>query len=158
IFYMATGRAGDAEPYFRLMAETAKTVEARLTLAQYYIEVKRQDEGRRLLQQIAEDKDGFAIASVRLAALDMADGHGGEAEAGVAAVLKKYPYDVMAQVLEAELLFDDGKRELALKAVTAAIANDPNVASAHAVAGRVLAALDRYQDAVKQYEDVLKLD
>jgi tetratricopeptide (TPR) repeat protein len=60
--------------------------------------------------------------------------------------------------LNANLLYLDHKRDEALAAVNAAIAVDPNSATAHLMAGRFYASGDRPDDAIKEYEQVLKLD
>lgn len=155
---MSTGRSASAEPYFQAIAENTGTPEAKLTLAQYYILVDRSDDARRVLQEVAKRDDGYAAATVRIAALDAAQGQMAAAQSRVREVLVKYPKDIPAHLLNANLLLLDRKRDEALSAVNAALASDPNSARAHFLAGRILEAGDRLDEAIKSYEQVLKLD
>ena len=147
VFYMATGRGAEAEPYFQTIAATANTPDAMMTLAQYYIISKRPKDARRVLTELATQPASYAAASTRLAALDAAENNRAEALIRVRGVLAKYPNDVPAQLLNANLLYLDHKNDEALAAVNAAITVNPNLAAAHLMAGRFYASGGRPDDA-----------
>ena len=111
-----------------------------------------------MLTELATQPASYAAASTRLAALDAAENNRAEAQLRIKEVLTKYPRDVPAQLLNANLLYLDHKNDEALAAVNAAIAIDPNSGTAHLMAGRFYAASDRADDAIKSYEQALKLD
>lgn len=158
VLYMATGRTVEAEPYFKALAADRNNTAAMVTLAQYYASTKRRAEARRVLQDVANRPDGFALATVRLAALDTQEGQSSEAAARLRDVLAKNPNDASALLLQAGLLFADRKREDALKAVNVAIAADPSAARAHYLAGRILVDSDRPDEAIQEFKKVLQLD
>ncbi len=158
VFMLASGRPADAEPFFKTIADNANTTAARLTLAQYYTVVRRWDDARRVLAEVAKKDDGFAVATVRLAALDAAEGSLAQAQARVATVLDKQPKDAPALLMKAILLRADRKRSEALKIATEVAAANPSMPNAHFLAGQLYAELDRPEEAQEQYEQVLKLD
>jgi tetratricopeptide (TPR) repeat protein len=129
-----------------------------MALAQYYVTVKRFPDARRLLQDLATRNDAYAAASVHLAALDAAEGSRAQAETRLSEVLLKYPKDSSAHLLMASLLYLDGKTDEAVNAVNAAIASAPSWPRPHYLAGQLYAGSDRMEDAIKEYEQVLKLD
>src|SRR5262249_28862714 len=149
-FYMATGRGSEAEANFRAIAATANPG-AQLTLAQYYIAMKRPDDARHVLEAAAKS-DAYALATVRLAALDAAEGKTAAADARVHEVLGKYPKNVPALLLKATFLARDRRWDDAILATKAAITAEPNSVDAHLLAGRLYRAADRTNDAVKEYE------
>jgi tetratricopeptide (TPR) repeat protein len=161
MFYMANGRVAEAEPYFATIARLANTDAAVLALADYYTVAKRADEARTLLHELAaKNSAAYAAASVRLAALDAADGHRAVAQDRLHEVLKKHPKDAAALLLSARLYLVDGKRSDARQAAAAVIANEPNSSSAvqaHLLSGQIEAASDRSDLAIKAYEQVLKM-
>ena len=160
LFYMATGRMPEAEPYFAAIAQFAHTDAASLTLADYYTVAKRPDEARRLLVDIAAHEASFATANIRLAALDAAEGHRAQAQERLRDVLQKQPKEPTALLLSARVSLADGKRDEARTTVNTLIANDANspiAARAFFLAGQIDTASDRIDDAIKDYERVLKV-
>ena len=65
--------------YFATIARLAHTAAAKLALADYYSIAKRPEEARKMLQELAGDAP-HAMAAVRLAALDAAEGHRAQAQ------------------------------------------------------------------------------
>lgn len=160
LFYMANGRVAEAEPYFSTIARLANTDAARLALADYYTVAKRSDDARKLLRDLAGHDALFAAATVRLAALDAAEGNRAQAQDRLREVLQKQPKNATALLLSARLYFADGKRNEARRATAAVIANDANAPSAvqaYMLSGQIEAASDRADLAIAAYEQVLKL-
>ncbi len=157
VFYMATGRGPEAEPYFKAL-DAAGTTQSRATLAQYYILTNRRDDGRKLLTELLGRKDAAALATVRLAALDAAEGQLAQSEKRLRTFLDGSPKDLTAQLLYADVLLRGQKRTEAEAAAKAAIAIDGNSARAHQLAGEVYARSDRTEEAIAAFEKVLSLD
>jgi tetratricopeptide (TPR) repeat protein len=161
ILYLTAGRAPEAEPYFTFIAKSADTTETWLALSDYYQITGRMEEARKVLNDMLERPDGFAPATVRLAALNAREGMRVQAEARLRALLEKQPKDAPALLLNARLLFLDGKRDEALAGIKQTLAAAPSMpiaAAAHLVAGDIYKALDRHADAVGEYEAVLTID
>ena len=58
----------EAEPYFQAIAPSGEHRRgARLSLADYYIVVKRYDDARKILQEVAQKDSDYAVATIRLA-------------------------------------------------------------------------------------------
>lgn len=158
VFYMASGRTADAEPHFKALASAVDTAEVQATLAYYYVAANRRDEARKVLSSLAQRKDGEAIATVRLAALDAVEGQRSQAENRLREFLAKTPTDLSAQLLYGELLLRGNKRDDAAKTAADAIALDDKSSRAHALAAAVAIQSDRPTAAIKELETVLSLD
>jgi len=159
-YYLASGRGAEAEPYFVNIAKFAKTDAASLALADYYTVVQRPEDARRVLKEIAANESAYAQANVRLAALDAAEGHRAQAQQRIREVLEKRPRDTPALLLNARLFFLEGKRAEARRAAAAVIAVDARSTAAiqaYMLTGQIEAASDRTDEAIKAYEQVLKL-
>jgi tetratricopeptide (TPR) repeat protein len=156
-FYLATGRSREAEPYFRALA-SGSAFGPRLTLAQYYVSVKRFDAAREILQGLASSNEFSTSATVRLAALDAAEGKKSEAAARVAEVLAKEPKDPQALLVKANLLWLNHKNDEAIAAAQLALAADRKSANAHTTMGRLYEAVGKKDKARSEYEQGLALD
>src|SRR5207344_793829 len=133
---------------------------ASLALADYYTVAKRPNDARKVLRDVATHDQGFAAATVRLAALDAAEGDRAQAQDRLHEVLQKHPKDPRALLLSARISVADGKRDDARRAVAAVIANEPNsqsAAQAYLLSGQIEALSDRIAEAIAAYEHVLKL-
>ena len=161
LFYVASGRVAEAEPFFIAIARIANSPEAKFTLSDYYAGVKRYDEARKLLNKLAEDEKSYAAASVRLASLDAVEQNRAGALSRLHEVLTKYPRDASAHLVNARLLLIDGKRDEALAEVNTVITNDsssPAAVQAYFLAGQIYTGSDRFEDAIRSFEEVLKRD
>jgi putative PEP-CTERM system TPR-repeat lipoprotein len=158
VFYMASHRAAEAEPYFRTVATYSTGINATLSLAQYYVVVNRLDAARRALEELAKRQDGYAPATVRLAALDGHEGRAAEALVRLTALLTKFPNDFSARLLKSQILLNDHRREEALAEANAALNLDTNSAQAHIVLARIYAEQGRSEDAITHYKAAMQLD
>ena len=102
-FYMASGRLKDAEPYFQAIAQQSKTADGALALADYYVVAKRNQDARKVLQDLAANPKSFAVATTRLAAIDATEGSRAQAHEKLRQVIDKYPKDMSARLMEARL-------------------------------------------------------
>lgn len=159
VFYLSSSRSAEAEPYFRKIADTANTTEARLGLADYYTAVRRFDDARRVLSDLTKKQDGYAASTTRLAAIDGIEGQRSQGLSRLKDVLQKYPRDSSARLVNARLLLLEGRRDEALGDAQLIVTNDPNAANAsdaYLLIGRIQASIDRADDAIRAYEEVLK--
>src|SRR5205814_10670346 len=75
LFYVASQRAADAEPYFKTAAEVSPNPAGKLTLADYYQGMGRSADSRRILEDIAaKGGSGAAQAKMRLGGLAAGSG------------------------------------------------------------------------------------
>jgi tetratricopeptide (TPR) repeat protein len=160
-FYIASNRAAEAEEYFEVLARNAKSVSAAMALADYYLLIRKPDEARKaLLELAARDPAAYAAATTRLAALDVALGERTQAAVKLRQVLEKHPKEAPARLLNARLLLMDGKRDEAFAEAGKIIADQPNApvaATAHAFIGAIHSSEDRRGEAIKSYQEVLRL-
>ena len=159
VFYLASNRPAEAEPYFKAIADKANTTAATLGLADYYVTVKRFDDARRILNEVARKQEAYAAATTRLAAIDGVEGQRAQGLGRLKEVLEKYPKDSSARLVNARLLLLEGRRDDALADATLIVTNDPNSAAASEaflLIGRIQSSVDRPDEAIKAYEEVLR--
>lgn len=159
MFYLATNRVAEAEPYFQAIATNSQKPEDQLALADFYVVAKRNDEAKTILRNVATKDKYFAVATTRLAAIDTIEGQRASAHDKLKQVTDKYPKDMAARLLNARILLLDGKPEDALAQANAIVAEEPTSPQAGAtymLIGAVQASLDRYDEAIKAYEEVLR--
>jgi tetratricopeptide (TPR) repeat protein len=159
MFYLATNRLTEAEPYFQAIAKNSERPEDQLSLADFYVIAKRNDDARRILKDIATKDKFFAVATTRLAAIDTIEGQRASAHEKLKQVIDKYPKDMAARLLNARVLLLDGKPEDALAQANAIVTEEPTSPQAGAtymLIGAVQTSLDRYDEAIKAYEEVLR--
>lgn len=159
VFYLASNRAADAEPYYMIIADTANTTLSRIGLADYYVIARRLDDARKILTELAQKPDGYAMAVTRLAAIDAMQGDRAGALTRLHDVLTRFPKDASARLLNARVLLANGRREDALAEANTLVREEPNApeaADAYLLVGQIQAAVDRPDEAVKAFEEVLK--
>ena len=132
-----------------------------LALADYYIVVKRYNDARKALRELTQRPDYYATATMRLASIHALEGNRALAQGLLHEVLEKQPKNGPALLLSARLFFVDDKRDEALAAAKAVIANDPTsalAAQAYQLEGQVYTANELPEEAIAAYEQVLKLE
>jgi tetratricopeptide (TPR) repeat protein len=158
LLYLGTNRAKDAEPFFQTIARKSKTPVGAFTLADYYRITRRTDDARRVLDELARKDQTYVAAMTRLAAIDGSEGLLALGLAKTEKVLEKFPKEMSARLLKAQLLSADGKRDDAL-VVARSIPTDAPTSSFAADAFMLVGALeaDRGESAaaIKAYEEVL---
>ncbi len=159
VFYVASNRLADAEPYFRTIADTAKTDESRIGLADYYIIAKRYDAATPILRELASKEERHAQAMLRLAAIDMAIDNRVEAHVKVREVLAASPANMAARLFSARLLALEGKSDESLAMARTIVKDEPAAAEsagAFELIGSLEASADRPEEAIKAFQEVLK--
>ncbi len=156
-YFLSVGRESDAATYLANAAAVpgASGQRARLTLVDFYIASHRPEDARALLDTMPKQEDAEGEMSIRLAALDAAEGDTAAAVRRLDRVLTDHPSKVSALLLKARLLFARGNADprFARMAVDA----DPGESDARMLLGEVLAesgdaegALDQYREAVRR--------
>jgi len=156
-YYMTTGRAKEAEAPLKAVADTLKSVQSRLALADYYLGAERTQDAQSLLTSIAEQKGGFAGATIRLSTLDYEAHRLAEAHRQIDAVLAKEPKNVDALLVKARFLLSEKKTDEALTRVKAATAADSRSVLAQQLLGTIYATQGEMNAAVAAFLEVLKL-
>ena len=156
--YIETRRLPEAEPYLKTAARAAKSVDATLGLADYYLGIKRLDDAQRVLEELAATKEGNSPASARLALLDYVRGDKNRSYQRIDAALAKDPRNASALAVKARLLLSDNHVDEALAAAKAASDVDPRSADAHLMHGRVQVVRGDLEDARQIFKQVLEID
>jgi tetratricopeptide (TPR) repeat protein len=160
LLYLGSNRAKDAEPFFKtIAAKKTASPSGALTLADYYRVTRRVDDARRVLQELAQSDQTYAVAMTRLAAIDGSEGQYAQGLVKIGQVLEKRPGEMSARLIKAQLLSADGKPDDAL-AVARSIPGDDPTSSSAASAFMLIGALevDRGEpvEAMRAFEEVLR--
>jgi tetratricopeptide (TPR) repeat protein len=156
--YLASGRPKEAEPFLKTMADVSKAPAVRFQLADYYVSVGRNKDATDLLVPLAADQPTFADAELRLATLDYTEGRVAEAHKRLDNVVGRVPNRGPALVIKARWLTTENKLDEALEVAKAAVAADADAATAHYALGVVHDRRREFADAVKSYNEVLRLN
>ncbi len=156
--YLRTGRVKEAEAPIRTVAESTKTVAARLGLAQYYLGTNRRAEALPILDALAKEPEGLVPASMLLARVEYSDGKRTEAHRRLDQVLAQQPTNARVLALKAQLLAADGRLDEALVRAQAAATADPRLPTAQYVMGLIYLEKKDSAQALKAFNEVLKLN
>ena len=105
--YVESGRAGQAEPYFKALVTNDKNEQAYFALAGYYVSVGRLGDAERTLDELAADKKHYATARTRIAMIRFLAGDRPRAHQIIDEVLQKEPRSASAITVKARLLAAD---------------------------------------------------
>lgn len=159
-FYMATGHGANAEPYFKKVTEGINTDQAQLALADYYIAMGRMTDAKAILEPLNKKADFKGPVPLRLASIAETENNRGLATTIVAKVLEKTPSYAPARIFNIRLLSADGKIDQAIAEAQTLIRDDPNTpaaAEANLVVGEIETNRDRTDEAIKAFEEVLRI-
>jgi tetratricopeptide (TPR) repeat protein len=158
LLYLGTNRAKEAEPFFQTIAKKSTTPVGAFALADYYRVTRRFDDARRVLVELTKKDQTYAAAMTWLAAIDGSEGLSAAGLQKTAQVLEKYPKEMGARLLKAQLLLAEGKPDDALQ-VARSIPADAPTSSVAPDALMLVGALEtdrgEPEAAVKAYQDVL---
>jgi tetratricopeptide (TPR) repeat protein len=157
-FYFMTGRRAEAESPLRALADERQDVGTRLTLADYYLLGGETDKGVAVLKEVEKQKDGFAPARIRLAAMLHTAGRHADAHQMVDSVLAAQPENSQAAVLKARFLFVERRFDEALERARAAVKANPQSAQAYFLLGQVERAKQNNVEAAQAFTEVLRLN
>jgi tetratricopeptide (TPR) repeat protein len=158
VLYMATKRSQEAEQPLKAVAEISQSPAARFQLAEYYLNVRRNEEATKLLTELAANQATFADAEAALASIDYDGGRRAEAHARLDKLLARAPKDARALAMKARWLASEKKLDEALVRAKAAVAADPQSAPAQYTLGVVHDLRHEVPDAIKAYNEVLRLN
>ena len=157
-FYLATGRRAEAEAPLRALAETNPSVEARLTLADYYLLGGKNDKGIQILEAVEKEKSGRVPAATRLAALKYAGGRRAEAHQSVDALLAAEPDNAQALLLKARFLYLEHRSDEALDRARAAVKANPRSTQGYFLIGQIERDKQHTPEAVQAFTEVLRIN
>jgi tetratricopeptide (TPR) repeat protein len=158
VLYVATRRTKEAEAPLKVVADVSKTPAAQLQLADYYMSTGRNKDAVALLTPISAAPETFADAEARLAAIDYSEGRVPEAHKRLDSVLARIPKHAPVLVMKTRWLTNENKLDEALAQGKAATAADPQSAEAHFALAVVQDRRREVDDAVKSYQEVLRLN
>ncbi len=153
-FYVSTGRAARAEPFLQKAA--VHHAQARLALADYYMNARRLTDAERTLDTLRDRRDLANDVQARLAAIRYAEGKRKEAHAIVDGLLDVKRPPARALVLKGRFLMNEGKSDEALGVLQKAVAADPNLTAARFALGRLLVARHDEDGARAAFEEMLR--
>jgi putative PEP-CTERM system TPR-repeat lipoprotein len=156
-FYLGTKRAPEAEPHLRAVADASHAIGPKLILADYLRAVDKVDAARTVLEAVSADPDGFVPAQSRLASIQYAAGNTVDAHKTIDAVLARNGKDAAAQLLKARFLATERHLPEALEHAVKAVASAPQMPTAHAMAGSLNAMMENVDEAIKSFQEVLRL-
>ena len=157
-YYMVTGRVAEVEASLKAVVEILKNLPSRFALADYYIASRRTADAKALLKTLAEDPQGYALATVRLAALGYSEQHVDAAHREVDAVIAKHPKNVEALLLKVRFFMREKKLDEALARAKAAIAAQPRSAAARNALGTIFALRGNVDEAIAAFDEVFEIE
>jgi tetratricopeptide (TPR) repeat protein len=155
---IADDRPLEAEPFVVVATHEIGTVEAKLSLADYYLAVGKVQQSLQLLEQVSASPEGYASGRIRTAMISYATGRTDEAHRILTEVLTKDPKNATALAVEGRLLLAEHKPNEALNLANAALAADPRSAQAQMTLGYVHLARNAPEHARKSFAEALNND
>ncbi len=158
-FRLQQGRASEAEPYLKVVADAAPDDAGKLALADYYAATNRAGEARGILESVAASTSGNSQAArLRLAALALRDRNLAEANRFVNEILEKDPKHSDALIAKAQIQTNEKKLDDALVTLRTAAEAAPENARVHLALGGVHLARRDHAAAMAGFAEALKLD
>jgi tetratricopeptide (TPR) repeat protein len=157
-FHASGPTPAKAEPYFRALADLPENTDGKLALAEYYLRMGRQEEGKKTLLAAASQAATYAPATRRLAALAFGEGRKADAYKQADEVLAKNPKDADTLVMKGRMQAADGKIDDALATFKAAVAAEPNNVGAQFALGSAYAGKRDVDPAIVAFTEVLRLN
>lgn len=155
---ITTGRTAEAEQYLRTIADTFGDSASVVALANYYLLAGRSKDAIDKLTPLATGKEKVPGTPQLLARAYALSGDSGKARELVDTILEAERGDLDAQLLKAQLLYQDGKRDAALALVAAAASANPTSAEAQLMLGKLHVARGDVAPAEEALREVLRLN
>jgi tetratricopeptide (TPR) repeat protein len=154
--YVTHDRAAEAEPYLKTYASVQADASAQLLLADYYVLLHRRADARAVLERSTKLADGLAESTVRLAAIDYADGRLDQAHREIDAAIQR-DQTVDAMIMKVRFLLRENKTPAAVALARSAVSKDQTSAAAHYFLGTALERSDALDEAAHEFQEVLRL-
>lgn len=152
--YSQNGRPAEAERYLKANADVSKDVPSRVMLADFYLHRKDYASATPVLNQLAEDKDGFVPANLRLAAVAYDSGSTAKAYQLLDDVLRHDAANETAQVLKGQFLLSDGRATEALAIATKVLDANAQSVKGQFLKGSALQGSGSLETALKTFQDL----
>ena len=156
-FAVSTGRVPEAEKYLKQLARVTGSSGA-LALADYYLAIGRTADAIDRLQPLTADASVRTVATHRIALAHARAGNRALATQLIDTLLKERPDDAQTNMVKAQLLLEDGKRDEALAYVQAAVDAEPTSAAGQFALGRLHAARGDVAAAERALRKVLDIN
>ena len=159
-FYIGNGRAVEAEPYLKKLAENDSSPQAtyKIALAEYFAGTKRLGDAEKILVPLAASKQAFAASQTRLAAIQYAEKDTTRAHQTIDGVLQREPRNEEALLMKARFFVAERKLEDALKMAQAVVAANPQSAAGQYLLGTIERGRGRPAEAIAAFTEALKLN
>jgi FimV-like protein len=151
--FTAQGQRNEAvKTYQECLQLNHGSVSARLALARVYEEMGQTESARAALTEVLELSPKNAEAEAQLGRLAFEAGHEEEASSLVHRALAHDPNNLLANEYHARLQLRDGQLSEALQTLERLVQLDPQSSRLHLLLGRVLARLNRSEEAEREFE------
>ena len=157
VFYSITNQPTEHERYLKAYADLSSEVGPKVTLADFYLIRNKTQEALAILQPLLNTKDGFIPARLRLAAIDFGAGRRQQAYQALDEVFKREPNNENALLEKGRMLMLDRKPTEALALANAVVVGNPTSLAGHFLRGSALKAMASTDDALKAFQEVLRL-
>ncbi len=158
LLYISTRRVKEAEQPLKAVAEVSKAPAAQIQLADYYTSAGRNEDAVGILTPLSSNQTVGVEVQARLAAIDYGAGRKAEAHKRLDGILAKIPTYTPVLVMKAHWLTMENKLDEALERARAAVASDPQSATAQFALAAVHDRRRETADATKAYSEVLRLN
>jgi tetratricopeptide (TPR) repeat protein len=155
---MISGKAADAEPHLKIVADATPAPDPKYFLADYYVRLNRPDDAKALLSPMLKNNDTFVGASVRLARIEAMTGKNAEAHRLLDAALAREPKHTAALVTRGKVFLSENNTVNALTTLQTAVESNPRSIEALLALAQTHAARGSVKEAMTAYNDALKLD
>jgi putative PEP-CTERM system TPR-repeat lipoprotein len=158
--YVSTNRVAEAEPYLKTLAANDKSPQARwkIALADYFVQTKRPDDARKILEPLGALKESFAASRTRLAGLQYSQKQIAQAHQTINEVLQREPKNTDALLLNARFFAAEGRLDDSLKSVQTAVAANPQSIQAQYMLGTLQLRRRQPDAATTAFAEVLRLN
>jgi tetratricopeptide (TPR) repeat protein len=157
-FYLTTGRAAEAEAPLKHLVAGAGDEVSDLVLADYYTQMGRTDDAVAMLRPMTEGTNPSGPAMLRLAQIERAAGRREPARRMIDELNQREPRNATVLTTLSTWQLADGEPIAALATARDAVAADPESARAHYALGRALASGRQTEEAIKAFNDVLRIN
>jgi tetratricopeptide (TPR) repeat protein len=155
--YATSGRMSQLEAPLKRMAAASKSPQARMMLADYFVQQKRFAEARPILEELSSVPEVALPARLRIAGLEYEGGMPAKAHKLIDALIAEQPSNVQIQVIKAGWLLSEKKVAEAMKRASAVAAANPSSADAMMLLAAVQLAAKDGEAAFRSYNEVLRL-
>ncbi len=157
VFYGLAGQQSETEHFLKTYADLSTDDGPKLILADFYLVRNDVPHAMSVLQPMLGTKTGFTPAKLRIAAVDFSSGKVSEAYQGIEEVLKRDQKNEAALIEKGRFLMVQRKPNDVVPLANAVVARNPQSVAGHYLRGVALAATGQTDDAVKSFQEVLRL-